>query len=67
MEVNINTKRVANTLKKIVNASCPDGFIWFPEVGETDASLWDVIEAIKVLDSVEEKTIHILDDMEAHA
>lgn len=68
MEININPRRVANVLKKLVNSAFAENVTYFEDVNEEEgASLWDMVEAISLLDDAEEKTIHILDDEEAQA
>lgn len=51
MEITVNLKNVADYLKMIVNNSCEEGFLWFPEVaGKTiDVTFFDLVEAINVL------------------
>lgn len=70
MEININPKRVANLLKQMINDICVENFVWFEDVNkEEGASVWDMIEAIDLLDDAEEKNIniHIRDDEETQA
>ena len=53
MTIEFNPKKVANLLKQIVNQSCEDGFLWYPNIGEmpidrvqvvVDAGFCEVIE-----------------------
>lgn len=58
MKVEFNTKRVANLLKAIVNQSCEDGFLWYPNIGEMP-TLLDINQAIKVLENTETKSFEV--------
>ena len=51
MEINVNLKNVADYLKMIVNSSCEEGFLFYPEIeGKTiHVSVFEIIEAINVL------------------
>ena len=53
--------RVANLLKQVVNSWCEDDFVWFDSVGEMP-SVFDVLEAIKILDAADTKKIIVVDD-----
>lgn len=61
LKIECNTKRAANLLKQIVNQMCKDGFEWYPNVGEMP-TLYDIHEAIKILEDQETKTITFIDD-----
>lgn len=58
MVIEINPKRVANLLKIIVNQQCEDGFLWYPNIGEMP-TLFDINEAIRVLESMEAITVEV--------
>ena len=60
MTIEFNPKKVANLLKQIVNQSCVDGFLWYPNIGEMP-NLFDINEAIKILENAEIKKMEIID------
>ena len=60
MTIEFNPKKVANLLKQIVNQSCVDGFLWYPIIGEMP-NLFDINEAIKILENAEIKKMEIID------
>ena len=60
MKIEFNPANVANLLKAIVNRQCADGFLWYPNVGEMP-TLFDINEAIRILESAEIKTIEVMD------
>lgn len=58
VKVDIQPKRVANFLKKVVNDSCADTFTWYPEVGEMPTIL-DITTAIDILEDAEVRDITV--------
>lgn len=64
MKITYDMRHVANYLKKIVNASCEEGFVWFEEVGDMP-SLFEILRAIKHLDEIgDEGALTISEDDE---
>lgn len=61
MTIEFNPKKAANLLKEIVNQSCEDGFLWYPNIGEMP-NLYDINEAIKILEQSEIKTMEIIEE-----
>lgn len=59
MKIEFNPANVANLLKAIVNQQFADGFLWYPNVGEMP-TLFDINEAIRILESAEIKTIEVM-------
>ena len=62
MTITISCKNVANLLKGIVNQQCEDGFKWYPDVKPVGVSLFDLTEAIRLLEQQEDKTFEVVDD-----
>ena len=62
IDITINVQHVADMLKHIVNNRCADGFKWFPNTKRAEASLFDILAAIKVLEEQAERTIHVVED-----
>lgn len=61
MTLKISCKAVSNFLKGIINENCEEGFKWFPEVDgvHLEASAWDLLYAISVLDKAEDQSMAI--------
>lgn len=64
MQITISCKKVANTLKLLVNNMCEEGFLWYPEADKTktDVTTYDLANAISVLESIEDKVITIQEE-----
>ena len=58
----VDPKRVANMLKRIVNNNCEDGFVWYKDVGSDMPNMFDMSEAIRILENAETETITIEDE-----
>lgn len=59
IEIEVNPRRVANLLKQIINMHCVEGEEWFKDIDNPSASLFDLSEAILILEDVEPFTIRV--------
>ena len=62
IDITVSPKRVAAYLKAKVNGLCEDGFKFFEDVPHGKVTIFDLLDAIKILDSYEDKTMQIVDD-----
>lgn len=59
--MDLKPKRVANLLKSMVNQKCVAGFTWYEDIGDMP-NLFDICEAIKILENMESISLTITDD-----
>ena len=59
MKVKVSCKNVANLLKCIVNGQCEKGFQWYPDVTKADVSIFELNEAIRVLELQEDIKLEV--------
>ena len=65
LKIDIQPRRVANLLKRIVNTLCEENELWFDEseIGE-EPTMFDMYRAIKILEETESESFRVVDDAE---
>jgi hypothetical protein len=60
--IEFNAKRVANLLKRTVNARCAEGFKWYKDVTDEQPTVYDMNYAIEILENSEAKKMEVVNE-----